>query len=187
MKKFIQILLLVLLCGCEIFSLREADPPNKPPLWNNFYTTWELTRQNLEYSYEDERNLVNYGGLFSSNFQFYFSQQDITDYNITEVWTRNNEIDMLYNLQSMADSINVELELIPDQADDVQSSPVKLYRNYTLKVKKNSVVETYAGKMELQMVQDEDGYWRIIKWYDYRSSTPMIYPTWGKLKNEYSV
>jgi hypothetical protein len=183
MRKFIQILILVLLTGCGIFALREAEEPEKPPLWNNFYTTWELALKNLEYGYEDERNLTKFGEMLTSDFRFYFAPQDVNDYNISGIWTRDNERDMLYNLHSVADSVLLELMTIPEQNDDVQSTPIKLYRSYVLTIKKDLTVRTYVGRMELQMRQ-ENGFWRIVKWYDYREATPF---TWGKMKYDYSV
>jgi hypothetical protein len=90
---------------------------------------------------------------------------------------------MLYNLHSVADSVLLELMTIPEQNDDVQSTPIKLYRRYVLTIKKDLTVRTYVGRMELQMRQ-ENGFWRIVKWYDYREATPF---TWGKMKYDYSV
>jgi hypothetical protein len=183
MWKYTKILVLFFLAGCGIFTLRDAQAPSKPPLWNNFYTTWQLALENLEYGYEDERNLTKFYELMASDFRFYFAAQDVNDYNITGVWTRDNERDMLYNLHSMADSISIELQTIPGQDDDINSTPVRLYRSYTLTMKTGLEFRTYAGRMEIQMRQ-ENGFWRIIKWYDYRESTPF---TWGKLKYDYSV
>jgi hypothetical protein len=183
MRKFIQILVLLLMMGCNIFTLRDAQAPDKPPLWNNFYTTWQLALQNLQYAYEDERNLAKFSDLLSPEFRFYFAPQDVNDYNITGTWTRDNERDMLYNLHSVADSVTVVLSLIPEQEDDVQSIPVKLYRRYIVTVKRGSDYYTYTGRTEIQMRQ-ENGFWRILRWYDYREATPF---TWGKLKYDYSV
>jgi hypothetical protein len=187
MRKFIPFLLLVLLCGCDIFSLREAEPPATPAPWNYFYTEWGKTLQNLEYAYEDERNLAKYSDLFMPNFNFYFSAQDINDYNITQVWDRDDERDMLYNLHTSSDTVLISLERIPDQSDDTLSTPVRLYRKYNLEVKTGGkTTNYYSGKMELQMVRD-NGFWRIFKWYDYRSEDNPANHTWGKLKYDYAV
>lgn len=186
MRKFIYILLLTIFCGCDIFTLRDAEEPDKPPLWNSFYTTYEMALQNLEYGYEDARNINKFTELFKSDFEFYFSAQDINDYNINVVWNRIRERDMLYNLHNYTDSVKVELTPIPEQADDTQSTPIRIYRSYNLTVKRNNEIKTYVGRMELQMVQ-ENGFWRFIKWYDYRTVAPAIHQTWGKLKYDYSI
>lgn len=186
MKKYIQILILLILCGCDIFTVRESEEPDKPPLWNNFYTTWQLAVQNLEYSYEDNRNIVKYAELFRPDFRFYFSPQDINDYNISMNWTKDNEKDMLYNLHNWADSVRIDMQLIPEQNDDLSGNPVKLYRRYTVTAKRNQEARIYNGKMEIQLKQ-ENGFWRILNWYDYRASATTLQPTWGKLKYDFSV
>ena len=186
MVRYIQVLLLLLLCGCDLFKVREAEKPVKPPLWNSFYTTWQLSLQNLEYSYEDERNVVKYSEIFTSNFRFYFAQQDINDYGINLTWTRDNERDMLYNLDNWADSIRVDFSEIPDQHDDIDVNVVRLYRNYNLTVWRQGRAQQYAGKMDVQMRLD-NGFWRIESWYDYRVSTTPQLPTWGKLKYDFAV
>jgi hypothetical protein len=177
---------MLLLTGCNFFTLREAEEPDKPPLWNSFYTTWQSALQNLEYSYEDARNVVKYNELFLANYRYSFSQQDINDYNITGTWTRDNERDMLYNLHNWADSVKLELSIIPDQDDVIQANLVKLYRSYTLTITKGDEIRNYAGRLEIQM-RTENGFWRIYSWYDYRiTGTPGL-PTWGKLKYDFSV
>lgn len=186
MIKYIQILLLLILCGCDIFSLRDAEQPDKPPLWNSFYTTWQLTLQNLEYGYEDKRNVVKYSDIFMPAFRFYFSQQDINDYNITGSWLRDDERDMLFSLNNWADSVRIELQTIPDQPDDIQSNPIRIYRTYSVTAKRSTETRTYSGRMEIQMVQD-NGFWRIINWYDYRSASSPSSPSWGKLKHDFAV
>jgi hypothetical protein len=174
------------LCGCDIFTLRDADPPTPPPPWHNFYTRWQDTLDNMKYGYDDKRNMVKYSDLFMTNFRFYFAPQDVNDFSITGVWGRNNERDMLYSLNNWADSVRIaELSPIATQEDDTLSIPIRIYRKYTIIAKHNSETRTYAGKMELQMVQD-NGFWRILNWYDYRTSTPPILPTWGKLKYDFS-
>jgi hypothetical protein len=189
MKKVIPILLLLFLGGCDVFTLRDAEEPDKPPLWNSFYTTWQLALQNLEYGYEDERNLAKFSDLFMPGFRFYFAPQDVNDYNISTVWTRDSERDMLYNLHSMSGAITVTLEPIASQNDDLSSTPIKLYRTYTVTRDNAGTTFIYKGKAEIQMVQD-NGFWRIINWYDYRSDPEpeqSLKPTWGKLKYDYAV
>jgi len=166
--------------------LRDAEEPDKPAEWNYFYTTFDKTLQNLEYIYEDKRNIVKYSELFVPEYSFYFSQQDINDYNINLSWNREKERDMLYNLHNHADKVVITLERIAGQNDDTLSVPVKIYRQYKVEVWNDNIPAEYVGKMELQMKQ-VNGFWRIFKWYDYRSATSPLQPTWGKLKYDLSV
>ncbi len=52
--------------GCDIFELRKAEEPLDDPLWNDFYTEYSLTLENLRYSYAEQRNVVKYLSLFPS-------------------------------------------------------------------------------------------------------------------------
>jgi hypothetical protein len=174
----------LLLAGCDLFKVRESEPPTKPPLWNNYSTSWELCLQNLGYCYTDSRNAVKYSGLFTSDFSFHFAAQDVNDYGISPSWARANEQDMLLNLHSLSDSIQLSLENLSGQSDDIGPSEAKIYRKYTLILFKPGklTTEEYSGNLELQFRQS-GGYWYIAKWYDYRAYSQ---PTWGKMKYDYS-
>jgi len=187
MKWYIIILGLALLVGsCDIFTVREAAPPDKPPEWSSFYITPDSTLKNIRYSYIDARNVVKYSELFLSNYRFYFAAQDINDYGISTIWDRDAERDMLYRLHNWAANITLNLETIPDQQDDIQSNEARIYRAYTITVQHSGTTRTYSGKMELLMRRD-NGFWRILNWYDYRLGTNPPALTWGKLKYDFSL
>ncbi|HRY84675.1 MAG TPA: hypothetical protein P5533_08590 [Candidatus Cloacimonadota bacterium] len=177
----IFMLALLLLGGCEIFGLRDADLPSAPAPWNDFTSTWEQCVQNLGYCYTDERNLVKYTGLFRTDYRFTFSPQDIQEHNITQVWDRAVEQDMLINLHNQSQKITLELAVMPDNPDDISASEAKIYRSYTISVKTSEGLENFSGNMELQLRKDY-GYWYIYRWYDYRSGN---LPGWGRLKYDY--
>ena len=177
----ILMLAVLLLGGCEIFGLRDADLPSAPAPWNDFTATWEQCVQNLGYCYTDERNLVKYTGLFRTDYRFTFSPQDIQEHNITQVWDRSVEQDMLINLHNQSQKITLELAAMPNNPDDVSATEAKIYRTYTISVKSASGLEYYSGNMELQLRKDY-GYWYIYRWYDYRSGTNL---GWGRLKYDF--
>ncbi len=181
MRNIVILACLLLMCGCDLFKVRDAQDPAKPPDWNDFCTSWELSLQNLQYSYTDSRNVVKYAGLFTEDFSFHFAAQDINDYNITGDWTRNTERDMLFNLQNTVTEMNLEFQVISGSQDQVQATEAKIYRSYILRVQTSTNETVYMGDVELQFRQ-ENGIWRIYKWYDYRNS---LTPTWGKLKYDY--
>lgn len=185
MKKIAVILLATLtLMGCELFKVREAEPPTKPPLWNNFVTTWSACLQNLEYCYSDARNVVKYSSLFTPGFRFNFAAQDLNDYGITGTWGRTQEQDMLFSLHDRCDSLALDLSPIPGQSDQINASDATIYRSYILRAyKKNQpTAEVYEGNLELKFKKDT-GNWYIYLWNDYRSGSQ---PTWGKLKYDHS-
>jgi len=185
MRKFAMLLMALLaLSACDLFTVRDSDPPTKPPLWNNFTTSWELCLQNLSYCYEDARNVVKYGGLFTEGYRFSFAPQDINDYGININWGRAQEQDMLLSLHGQCDSLQLDLQPISGQTDEITASEAIIYRSYELIAYKKAKAgpEIYAGNLELRF-RKVSGYWYIDRWYDYRGAS---HPTWGKLKYDNS-
>lgn len=184
----IVLLALFVLSSCDLFKVRDSDPPGKPPVWNDFTTTWEKALQNLEYCYEDSRNVVHYSGLFRTDYRFYFAPQDISDYGIDPLWDRTMEQDMIQLVHSRYQNIVVEL-LSVEELDQIGPSEAKIYREYSIsgaiRSKEPSQYNRSSlatGKLEIHF-RKEYGYWYIDKWYDYRGTTGT---TWGKLKHENS-
>ena len=185
MSRFTLLLMLgLLLGGCQLFEVRESEPPTKPPLWNNLTTSWDLCMQNLEYCYNDARNVVKYAGIFSVDYGFSFAPQDMNDYGITGSWGRADEQDMLISVHGQCDSLRLSLNQIEGQNDDVGANHATIYRSYLLNVYKrgNPQPEQYSGSLDLRFLKIE-GYWYIDKWYDYRGTE---HPSWGKLKYDNS-
>jgi len=184
MRNIVYVLLAVmLLTGCDLFRVRDAETPGTAAPWNDFATTWQLALQNLEYCYEDSRNAVRYTGIFLSDYRFHFAPQDVSDYSLPSTWSRSEEQDMIQLLHTHYKNLSVELQSV-DQADVISSSEAVLYRQYTLsgvlREGDGSRQTLASGNLELHY-KLEYGYWYIDKWYDYRGSTGS---TWGKLKYE---
>ncbi len=180
----ILLLLLVTLTSCDLFKVRDSDPPTKPAPWNNYVTTWELGLQNLEYCFEDSRNAIKYINLFTEDYRFWFSAQDVNDFNLNPSWTSAQEQDMLLNLHSQSDSMIVTLTALAEQPDEISAAEAKIYRKYEL-LRFPTGSETtilYSGNLELHF-RKSGAYWYISKWYDYRAYS---HPTWGKLKYDFS-
>jgi len=184
----IIMLLMLLFSGCDLFTVRDSDPPGSPPPWNDFATEWEQCVQNLEYVYEDYRNAVKYSGLFVAEYGFHFAPQDVNDFNTPATWTRTQEQDMIQLLHNHYQNITVELQST-GTGDQIGSSTAKIYRSYLItgvqRTKQGTPSrETLAsGNLELHLRKDY-GYWYILSWYDYRTETGS---TWGKLKYENSA
>ncbi len=181
------LLVLILLSGCDLFKVRESDPPGAAPPWIDFATQWDSTLLNLEYVYEDYRNAIKYSGLFSSNFAFHFAPQDISDFSIPNTWASIQERDMIQLLHNRYEQIQVELSDISG-SDQIGANEVKIYRAYSLsgvlRTKQPSFTRQIlaSGNLEMQL-RKTGGYWYIEKWYDYRSDGNN---TWGRLKYENS-
>ncbi|HCM15837.1 MAG: hypothetical protein WCY87_05870 [Candidatus Cloacimonadales bacterium] len=175
-------LALIALAACNIFGLRDSEPPSEEAEWNNFATTLDLALDNLRYAYEDPRNAINYGRIFLNDYVFYFAQQDITDYSTDAQWTSAQEQDMLLNLQANYKNISLHMEPM-DTEDEIYPDEAKLSRSYEIKARNDNedIESTIAqGRMELHYHR-QNGYWYIYRWRDYRSSGER---TWGLLKHE---
>jgi len=185
MKNFALLFLaLIALCSCEIFGLRDSQPPSEEAAWNDFATSWEMTVQNLTMAYTDSRNTINYTRIFADDYIFHFAPQDITDYSTDASWESAQEQDMLLNLHSRYRKVELSLTHL-EVSDEISSDQAKIYRAYEMTLYPVSAEDEelqVRGNLELQM-RKEYGYWYIRHWYDYRSASDR---SWGRLKHENS-
>lgn len=179
------LLALLLLGGCDLFKVRDSEPPGDPPPWNDYAYEVVQALQNLGYCYSDSRNKIHYGGLFTDNFVFHFAPQDISDFSIEPTWNRTQEQDMIQLLHNRYTHIEVDSLLI-DADDQLGENEARFYSSYTVRgVSRRGTARSIIlanGNMELHF-RRISGYWYIEHWYDYRSTSGS---TWGKLKHENS-
>jgi hypothetical protein len=162
--------------GCYLFEPRKAEEPVGQVKWNHFPIVPGQTLENLLYSYNHSENADRYELILSEDFRFYFDAQDVHDFSFPVFWNKESEV----NMRSLInEKMRLELTIIPDQADVVQSETAALYRSYELEVL--PVRERFAGKMVLNMLRSEDGFWRIESWEDIRQANEA---TWGRFKYE---
>lgn len=177
------------LSGCGLFNVREAEMPASPVDWNSFQTTPQKVLENLLYSYNYRENVYNYSSLFTDNFTFYFDAQDVNDFDTPSSWNKSSEIDMLMNtFQRINSSSEMQLILntIPGQNDNIQANQAWLYRSYELSVPHsiNTIPQLFQGKLRVVLTKDQNGFWKIKEWNDYRTLTNN---TWGRMKNVFSL
>lgn len=174
----IIILAIIALSACDIFELRQPQPPTGEADWHDFVADPLLILENLRFAYEDARNTIHFRQIFAADYSFHFAPQDITDYNTDSFWNRDQELSALTNLHSLYDNMTVifgEMET----ADEIGSNEACIYRSYELLDSGNTLAK---GRLELQL-RRISGFWRISRWYDYRISG---FHSWGYLKNENS-
>jgi len=165
--------------SCEIFETREAEEPAGKVDWNLFPITPYQTLDNLSYAYNYNENIDRYGSILSNDFMFYFDTQDIQDYNLPTYWTKEMETEMRSLINYKMD---LELQLIEDRDDIIQSDTAVIYRNYHLLLTRNPESSVFMGSMTLYLQRESDGFWRIDRWEDFRTDHNV---TWGRLKYEY--
>jgi len=76
MRNIVLVLLItLLLSGCDLFQVRESEPPAAQIPWIDFTTGVDSVLLNLEYSYTYPQNAVHYVGLFSSDYIFHLPRR----------------------------------------------------------------------------------------------------------------
>ncbi|MBW6516675.1 MAG: hypothetical protein K0B81_08710 [Candidatus Cloacimonetes bacterium] len=173
------LILLLLIASCGIFETREAEDPVGKVYWNHFPITAFQTLDNLIYAYDYNENINRYSTILSDDFEFFFDTQDIQDFNLPISWNKQMEVEM----RSLIDKkIELELALIEDKDDIIQSDTAVIYRDYHLVLTRSSGTTNFIGSMTLYMQRDTDGFWRINRWEDFRKENQV---TWGRLKYEF--
>ena len=193
-KICVIILLLVTLTGCDIFNPREAEEPLLPQQWNEFFTSWKLTLENLEYAFEDKRNKDNYLQILTSDFQFEMDDNDALALGLQKpyTWLRSAEIELLVNMHSnlsVSDSVWV-IEVGTIDSNEISTDEVEVDIQYEIEKRKgphdpNAHIEDpdFVGEATLIFIE-VSGYWELKRWYDIRKDGATN-PTWGILKYEY--
>ncbi len=183
----ILLALLLALSSCDLFRLRESEPPVEQAPWNSYPTNWDLCLQNLEYCHEDSRNAVKYAGLFTQDFSFRFAAQDVNDYDLPVSWNAAQEQDMLLNLFSQSPGLTgtrVILTPVANQPDEIGPADAKIYRMYELEGFPSVAGSSgnYKGNLEVHL-RKSGAWWYISRWFDYRT---FANPTWGRMKHGFS-
>ena len=191
MKIFNRILLIfvvLITLSCGIFDPRKSDDPENPVPWVSYPINKEQIMENLKYSYNYSENTNNYEKIFTDDFIFYFSSQDINEHSTPSQLNIGQERDMLFNLHK--DMIDLEkavfldsLNALADQDDIVNNDSATLYRTYYLRIDGRNP-QVYQGQAEFHLILSSDNSWKIKIWRDYRTTSNQ---TWGLLKNDYTL
>jgi hypothetical protein len=162
-----------------LFEKRDPEEPVGKVNWNHYPITPLQTLDNLKYAYDYNENVDRYGSILSSDFEFHFDSQDVQDYNLPVYWGKDMETEM----RSLIDkNMDLELQIIEEKDDIIQSDNAVLYRDYELLLTRENETSVFSGSMTLYIRRDSDGFWRIYQWEDFRTDNDT---TWGRLKYEY--
>jgi len=173
------ILTALILSSCGLFETRDPEEPVGKVNWNHYPITPLQTLDNLKYAYDYNENVDRYGSILSSDFEFHFDSQDVQDYNLPVYWGKDMETEM----RSLIDkNMDLELQIIEEKDDIIQSDNAVLYRDYELLLTRENETSVFSGSMTLYIRRDSDGFWRIYQWEDFRTDNDT---TWGRLKYEY--
>ncbi len=191
-KLFSKIALIILLVsglsGCDIFEPRDAEDPTQPQKWNEFFTAWELTLENLEFAYEDKRNKDNYVQILTDDFEFHMDDNDALDLGLNKQysWNRQSELNLLENMHAYLSDNEGEIEIMfsveNSSSSGINEVEVDIIYDITRIIASDSTA-TFRGDATI-FFEEDGGYWYLKKFYDYRDEE-LAEPTWGMMKYEY--
>ncbi len=187
LRIFLLINFVIIVAGCDIFNVREAEIPIQPRTNYQFPSTPDILVENLKNSYSD-KNIQDYMSCLADSvfsgviFKFLPSAGSATIYpGLQSDWTRQNEEQYFSNLlNKLSDNeyINlsftgVNLSMFGDSALYTASYTVILPENMA------SLPQRYQGEVKFTMVVDTRLAWSIKTWADVKNSE---FPTWSDLK-----
>lgn len=187
-KSYLIIILLILtICGCELFTARNPEPPNEPR--SNFQPALssEIVLKNLVNSLSD-KNTQNYlscltGSSFQKlNYAFIPSAEAISKFPIfSEDWNLLNEEQYLNNMiAKIPEDIPITLTL-QDTLRTIQGDSVFYSAKYSLNVPHNdiNIPNNFQGELKFKLIRDSQNIWSIFFWQDIKTSSN---PSWSELK-----
>jgi len=188
LMKFAELsLFFLLISGCSFFEPRESEKPQESAPWNDYFITYDLTLQNLVFAYKYPQNSNKFPHLFDDTYEFVFDKQDVSDFNLPNDWSVEDESNSLVNINNSLASNQIP-EIVLSKSDShsdlIFSDHVVLYRNYSLHIPHNlnNISQDFIGWCELDIKTDTYGFWKITRWVDHRTETPW---SWGRLKYEF--
>jgi len=179
--------LFVLFIGCELFNVREVQPPADAR--SNFLPaiSADIVIQNLISSLSD-KNTQNYISCLSNNkakrFQFVFlpSAEALSKYPVfLEDWSILQEEQYFNNVTfKLPEESSISLTL-QDTVKSLLGDSVYFSAKYSLTVPHTdiSIPNVFQGEFKLKLFRDENNLWSIFFWQDIKNSS---LPSWSELK-----
>ena len=187
MKIICLIFLSLLFAGCDLFNVRDAQPPSQPRSDYQQAVTPDILIQNLQSSLAD-KNTENYMASFANptfttkKFIFSPSASAVSQFpSLAEEWGISNERQYFNNLISKVD-VNSPITLTFSNVTSSSYGDSLVYSaSYYLNVPSNSsdLPSNYQGELTFDMVRDSRAVWVIYFWQDTKNSN---LPSWSELK-----
>lgn len=183
--KWYLILLLFVITSCNLFETRSPEEPEQSPVVFFQATTPEQLIQNFLNSIKYKRT-QNYADCFDKNFTFSPAQDAFAIYqSIFAQWNYKNE---LRYFQAFVSSVNrenlISVKLENKKLNFSSSDSLVYIADYNLSYQPAQSVdlEQYSGKIQLTLIQGNDGIYKILRWADFQSKKDTLLPTWSILK-----
>ncbi|MBX2976197.1 MAG: hypothetical protein KF721_08680 [Ignavibacteriaceae bacterium] len=190
-KSIINILTLIFITqiGCDLLSVRNAEPPDKPRGTFQFAVTHEDLIVNLINSVK-EKNSQNYIACLTDSAFTNISFSFLPSAGIGAVhpvllnnWSRTEE-EQYFNNLIIRTPIESQLNLILSESQSIFQADTVIYSaKYNFIVPNFSSNETnnFQGELKFKMIRDSRFGWTIFNWQDIKNSDS---PTWSELKGQ---
>ncbi len=190
MKLLIIISFALLLGGCDLFTSRNAEPPNKPRADIQQAVTPDIVIQNLITSLKD-KNVEGYISCFSdssfTNKKFIFSPSSAALSQFPAFaggWNKKNEEQYFNNMISrVVENLPITLKL-SNVSMSPQGDSLIYTASYFLNIPNNdsNISPNYQGDLKFDMIRDSRSIWSIYFWQDSKNSN---LPSWSELKGRF--
>ena len=190
MKKIIFIIASLYIIGCDLFTTREAEPPEKPRSDYQTAFTTEILISNLINSLKD-KDVENYLSCLSDSsftnklFAFSPSSEALSQFPaLGDNWNKINESQYLNNLKiKIPDELPMTL-ILSNSSSSLHGDSITFVASYSLNVpiSDGTIPINYQGELIFEMVRDSRFVWSIYFWRDIKRSDS---PSWSELKGRF--
>ncbi|MFA5403367.1 MAG: hypothetical protein WC358_00360 [Ignavibacteria bacterium] len=187
----ILILLSLLISGCELFGLRDVEPPTEPRSNFDPPINPDIVIANLANAVTD-KDLNNYlqcivdTSLTTKNFVYTADISSQIQYPIFQNWQITNEKNYFLNLVNLTSLQNTSLLFYSNVTSNTYSDSAVYDMDYLLRFDhpKTTVSKTLSGKLRFVMVINSRNLWAISRWIDFKAVDSDT--TWSVLKANFS-
>lgn len=190
MKKLVFIIASLFISGCDLFTTRDAEPPQKPRSDYQTAFTPEILISNLINSLKD-KDIENYLSSLSDSsftdkiFSFFPSSEALSQFPaLGDNWSKKNESQYLNNLKvKIPDELPITL-ILSNSSSSVHGDSITFVASYSLNVPLNetTIPTNYQGELIFELVRDSRFVWSIYFWRDIKRSDS---PSWSELKGRF--
>jgi len=169
----------VLVSGCDLFQVREPQPPSQGSSTHEVQSSSASVLRNLKSSIA-EYNIDNYITCLVDSSVRPFVFVPSSYYAVFNSWGIESERQYFLNLGAPAAGTPPSLTLTM-QDSTVTADSVRYSMSYRLFFPhhRSDVAKTVIGNMQLYLLRESHGLWFIYRWEDSRTTTDS---TWSYLK-----
>lgn len=180
-------LIIILVSGCDLFTTREAEEPEKPRSDYQSAFTPEILIANLTNSFKD-KDIENYlscltDSAFSNKmFAFLASSEALSQFpSLGDNWDKNDESQYFNNMIiKVPDEQPITLSLT-NTSSSLHGDSITYVASYSLSIPftDTSIPANYQGDLIFEMIRDSRFIWSIYSWRDIKRGDS---PSWSELK-----